>query len=110
MEKKKKRTKKKRDWILLFRHFSCHYCPNFFPIDENILKGKKNHHPLSTGQKFELIWWAAKEKRLICLGSYLHGWERSPPPLGWTNYSRGPLLSTGQQFELIRCEGKEKRD
>jgi hypothetical protein len=35
--------------------FFCRYCPNLFPIDENILKEKINHHPLSTGQKFELI-------------------------------------------------------
>jgi len=47
--------KREKERILLFKHFSVIIAPIFFPIDENILKEKINHHPLSTGQKFELI-------------------------------------------------------
>jgi ribosomal protein S26 len=54
MEKKRKKQRKKRANSSV-QAFFCHYCPNLFPIDENILKEKINHHPLSTGQKFELI-------------------------------------------------------
>jgi hypothetical protein len=53
--KEKKKTKKKKSEFFCSGIFLS-LLPQFsFPIDENILKEKINHHPLSTGQKFELI-------------------------------------------------------